>query len=443
MDPQIRYVRSFDGTRLATISIGAGPPMLMTMPVGLGSIEQLFAIPEWRKSTETVAERFTFITYDPRGQGLSDRDDSDLSLEARVGDLAAVVEALNPPPLNLLARGTTGPAAVRYTARYPERVRRLALWAAPAHPRGMRLPKRLRTIAPLIEDDWPLYCQVMALIDFGWGDTARIASAHLTQLITPETFTKNWLMVRDHDASDDLPNIRCPTLVVYPRGFDERVSVESLRALAASIPDAVLRTSPEYALYWGGGAVDAQVVMEFFLADDDPPAPSPSGTTVILFVDIVDSTALTERMGDAAFRDRSRALDAALRDAVRQSAGAVVDAKTLGDGILATFPSASQAIAAALACAAAGGEQRLPVHVGLHAGDVIREANNVFGGAVNIAARISALAAPGEVLVTDVVRALARTSAGVTFDDRGDFELKGIAGAQRVYAVRPGESSST
>jgi class 3 adenylate cyclase len=160
---------------------------------------------------------------------------------------------------------------------------------------------------------------------------------------------------------------------------------------------------------------------------------------VILFADIADSTALTERLGDAAFREKARTLDDALRAAVRDHGGSVIDAKTLGDGILATFPAASQAIAAALACASTGSAQGLPLHVGLHAGDVIRESDNVFGGAVNIAARISSLAQPGEVLVSDVVRAVGRTSAGVGFEDRGEQALKGIDDPVRVFAVRDSE----
>jgi class 3 adenylate cyclase len=141
-------------------------------------------------------------------------------------------------------------------------------------------------------------------------------------------------------------------------------------------------------------------------------------------------------MGDAAFRERARALDASLRSIIAEGGGTTIDAKTLGDGVLATFPAASQAIDAALRCGAAGDAQGLPLHLGLHAGDVIREANNVFGGAVNIASRISALAAPGEVLVSRTVADLARTSAGVAFDDRGEHALKGIEEPQRVFAVR-------
>src|SRR5437667_12105070 len=111
-------------------------------------------------------------------------------------------------------------------------------------------------------------------------------------------------------------------------------------------------------------------------------------------IDIADSTALTERLGDAAFRENARDLDTTLRTLIRENAGTPIEGKLLGDGVLAIFASARQAIEAALACAAAGNDATLPLHLGLHAGDVIREDNNVYGGAVNIASRISGLSAP-------------------------------------------------
>src|SRR5437899_10953078 len=150
----------------------------------------------------------------------------------------------------------------------------------------------------------------------------------------------------------------------------------------------------------------------------------PSGTAVILFADIADSTALTERLGDSAFRAKARDLDAALRRFIRDHAGTPIEGKLLGDGVLAVFTSARQAIEAALACAQAGAEASLPLHLGLHAGDVIREDNNVYGGAVNIASRISGLSAAGEVLVSETGSSRTRTSAGVTFEDRRDKVMK-------------------
>jgi adenylate cyclase len=162
----------------------------------------------------------------------------------------------------------------------------------------------------------------------------------------------------------------------------------------------------------------------------------PSGTAVILFADIADSTALTERLGDAAFREKARDLDGALRAAIRENGGTPVEGKLLGDGVLGVFTSARQAIEAALRCASAGNDAGLPLHLGIHAGDVIREEANVYGGAVNIASRISGLSAAGEVLVSETVRSLARTSAGVAFEDRGERDLKGVSEPVRVWAVR-------
>jgi class 3 adenylate cyclase len=141
-------------------------------------------------------------------------------------------------------------------------------------------------------------------------------------------------------------------------------------------------------------------------------------------------------LGDAAFRAKSRDVDVELRRIIAEAGGTTIDAKTLGDGVLATFSAASQAIDAALRFERAADGAQLQLHVGIHAGDVIREEGNVFGGAVNIAARISALSEPGEVLVSATVRELARTSAGVEFEDRGEQQMKGVGEPVRVYAVR-------
>ncbi len=175
---------------------------------------------------------------------------------------------------------------------------------------------------------------------------------------------------------------------------------------------------------------------EFLREGEEAPPELPSGTAIILFADIVDSTALTEQLGDAAFREKARELDESLRGVIRETGGTPVEGKVLGDGVLAVFTSARQAIECALRCNAASDSVWLQLHLGIHAGDVIREGNNVYGGAVNIAARIAGASAPGEVLVSDTVRGLARTSAGVAFEDRGEQSLKGVADPQRLFAVR-------
>jgi class 3 adenylate cyclase len=443
MEPQIRYVRSADGTSIATASVGAGPELLWMITNGQMGVEGHFALPGFRTVLELIAERFHLVVFDVRGVGWSDRDVADLSLEARVADLKAVQESLGDGVSYLIASASSCPAAIAFAARHPDRVRRLLLWNGLANGRDMTVSRRRRILAPLIDVDWELYCKTVALSDHDWTEHGRIVATNSARALNADMFRRQWAAFRGEDASAFTSQIRCPTLVVHA---GERAETETgvpfavSRRLAAVIPGARLRTgdnlSPLLSMMDGS---DARVILDFFGEED--PAPNdggqlPSGTAIILFADIVDSTALTERLGDAAFRAKARALDTAMRAIIREAGGTTIDAKTLGDGVLATFLAASQAIDAALRCGAAGETQGLPLHLGLHAGDVIREANNVFGGAVNIASRISALSGPGEVLVSDTVRSLARTSAGVTFEDRGEHALKGVAEPQRVYAVR-------
>jgi class 3 adenylate cyclase len=163
----------------------------------------------------------------------------------------------------------------------------------------------------------------------------------------------------------------------------------------------------------------------------------PQGTVTIMFTDIADSTALTEALGDKAFRERARGLESGLRVSIGEGGGAVIEGKLLGDGLLAVFTSACQAVECAARSVGIAEMAQLGLHVGLHAGDVLREDGNVFGGAVNIAARVAAAAPPGEVLVSDTVRSLARTSVAVAFDDRGDHRLKGVSDPVRLFALVP------
>jgi class 3 adenylate cyclase len=167
----------------------------------------------------------------------------------------------------------------------------------------------------------------------------------------------------------------------------------------------------------------------------DTPGPNELDTLVILFTDIADSAALTERLGDVAYRTKADQLDKAVRSLVHNCGGGVVEGITLGDGNLAMFPSARSAIECASHAHDCARGVGFRLHVGLHTGDVIRSASNVYGGTVNIAARVCSHAAPGETLVSETVRTRARTSAATDFADHGLHQLKGISDPHRLYAV--------
>ncbi|TMB67961.1 MAG: adenylate/guanylate cyclase domain-containing protein, partial [Chloroflexi bacterium] len=282
--------------------------------------------------------------------------------------------------------------------------------------------------------------ETIGFLVFGSGrEESRLHGAYIRSCVGPEIIA-NLDVLSAFDALELAPLIKAPTLIVKHNNL-QYVTMQMVTDLAVRIPNAQL------AVVEGGWADDlegfARRITDFINPDvvQATPLPElPSGTVIILFADIADSTAITERLGDAAFRAKARDLDAALRTVIREHAGTAIEGKLLGDGVLAVFTGARQAIEAALACRSAGSHAGLPLHLGLHAGDVIREDNNVYGGAVNIASRISGLSAPGELMVSDTVRSLARTSAGVGFEDRGEQSLKGIGEPVRVWGGDEGVS---
>ena len=441
MEPQIRYVRSADGTTIAVATMGSGPPLVLARGIGHWTgMEGDMADTRRAAAFEELSTQRTLVRYDPRGAGLSQRDVDDVTLAAHIADLRAVIESLKTKSVGLWAVGPSVAPAISYAADHPDRVSRLVLVNPTTTGRERRVSDRRRMLAAVLEYDPDLWRRFVLLMDLGWEEGARVYKTLGSNVTSNEMLLRQGLELRTWDSSGELGRIGCPVLVIHVPTPDAGNTLNAAREVAAEIPDARFRP-----LEWDlttMSAQEAQAVQDFLDEDEAPagevPTPTP-GTAIILFADIVDSTALTERMGDAAFRAKARDLDDALRTIIRDNGGVAIDGKLLGDGVLATFPAASQAIAAALATNGAADTSGLALHVGIHAGDVIRESSNVFGGAVNIASRISGLSAPGEVLVSDVVRSLARTSAGVTFEDRGEHALKGIAEPQRIYAVRAAE----
>ncbi len=297
----------------------------------------------------------------------------------------------------------------------------------------------------LIESDWELFTETFARTFLGWtGDLAHEWATFMRVAINQADAADLFSTVAQMDARGDLPRVRAPTLVLY-EAEGHRTVADSAAHVAATIPGARLLPLPHKVMPPFESEPGIRAI-EDFLADGDETvtnAPSrqgaSSGTAIILFADIADSTALTERLGDGAFRGKARKLDEALRAAISSNGGQAIEGKLVGDGGLATFGAAREAIACAGAIHEAGRHAGLPLHVGVHAGDVIRESNNVYGGAVNIASRVAGEAAAGETLVSGTVRELARTSAGVSFEDRGERELKGVGEPVRVWAVRAQE----
>jgi len=424
--PQIQYVRTEDGVSIAYTTVGAGPPVLFVPPRTIGMQHMLSDTAPGIFSVRELAARTRLTIFDAAGIGASQRDVSDFSLDAQARQIEAVAARISDGPFTLVGWSSGSYAAALYTTRHPERVRDLVCTFPTITFGG---------VADEIRRDWSRYRRRLADAAFPDGPVSaqRWYGNAIKESGTAEVHAAYMEEFERADFREVYRAIPVPTLLCIIRTGPSR---EAQLALASVVPNCRV-VSPD-------GEDAMAPVLEFIGVDRtavNAPHAGPAtarSTAVILFTDIVSSTELTERMGDARFRDVSRALDAGLRAAMREAGGTPVEGKVLGDGVMGVFTSASQAIDAARRCIELSAESELQLHVGLHAGDVIHEKGNVYGGAVNIASRICGLSGPGEILVSDVVRGMARSSAGVEFEDRGEQEMKGVGEPVRLYAVRAG-----
>jgi len=419
---------------------GEGAPPLVAMPLFfLGNLQIEGQIPLLRSAYERLAEKRTLVRYDGRGYGLSERNVTSFSLDALVLDLAAVVDHLKLARFGLLARISAGPPAIAYAVAHPERVSHLVLWNSYALGADSWDSPRLKAFRAMREADWQTYAEAMSRFFFGGNEFAQL----IRENTTPELQNAFDDATRGFDVTQLLPQVRCSTLVVHTPAVTT-TTLDMSRALASRIPGARLAVVEMEAL--------AEAADEF-LGEGEQAAPTAAhpeagAFRTILFTDIEGSTAMTQRLGDARAREVLREHERIVRECLRAHGGSEV--KTMGDGFMASFGSATKALECAVAiqraivdwAAGVGAHHDAPlrVRIGLNAGEPIAEDDpdgrgDLFGTAVIRAARIAALAQGGEILVANVVRELAE-GKGFLFGDRGEVALRGFDDPVRLFEVR-------
>ena len=436
MEPRIQYARTSDGVSIAFWTLGEGMPFVQT-PLIFGHIQLEWQIPEIRRWYERLAEKRKLVRYDGRGTGLSERDVTGFSLDAHVLDLEAVVDCLGLERFALFGTATWGPLAIAYAARHAERVSHLVLWASFARASDWSRSPLVQAVRALMDKDWETYTETAAHTVLGWsaGEKARRYAALIRESITPETLRTVISAQDEVDVTALLPQVRSPTVVLqYRQSPVPNISVA--RDLASRIPEArlVLLEGEATGLYLGDTDAVLAVIGEFLGEGEEAAAvaepPAAGAFRTLLFTDVEGSTALTERVGDAKAREVLRAHERIVREALKAHGGAEV--KTMGDGFMASFSSATGALECAIAMQTA-----FAAH-SEGADEPIAEDEDLFGTAVIMAARIAAQAAGGEILVANVVRELA-AGKGFLFADRGDVALHGFEDPVRLYEVHWGE----
>ena len=452
MEPRIQYAKTADGVSIAFWTLGEGvPPYVWTPAIGgPNRIELVWQWPEYRAYLERLAQKRRVVGYDLRGFGLSDRGVTDFSLDARVADLEAVADRLELDRFILSGVLDSGPVAIAYATRHPERISHLVLWCAWARYWDVFSGSQYDVIRSLVDRDWELFTETMAHAMVGWSESeaaSRVASL-LREQTTPEVYRAAAEATSEFDVTALLPRVRSPTLVFHRRQFP-LAGVGVARGLASRIPDARLVVLEGASIMPFMGDMEAvfRAIDEFLGegekigAGAEPPAAGAFRT--VLFTDVEGSTALTHRLGDAKAREVLREHERMTREALRAHGGAEV--KTMGDGFMASFSSATRALECAIAMqrafaeynAGVGAQHAAPLHIriGLNAGEPIAEDEDLFGTAVILAARIAAKAEGGEIVVSDTVRGLV-AGKGFLFSDRGDVVLRGFEDPVRLYEVR-------
>jgi class 3 adenylate cyclase len=391
---------------------------------------------------ERLASFSRLIIFDKRGTGLSDPVPLDQlpTLEQRMDDVRAVMDAVGSERAALLGHSEGGNMCVLFTATYPDRTAALVLVGCYAkrirsddYPWAPAPDARDREIEET-ETRWGSPDMLRALAPSKANDEAfeRWVGRYLRQSASPKAAAALLRMNTHIDVREILPTIRVPTVLIY-RTDDADVHVDEGRYIAAQIPGARFVELPgeDHLLWTGDAAAILDEIEEFLTGVRRGPEPDRVLATV-LFTDVVGSTELATRLGDRAWRDLLARHHAAIRRELDRWRGREVD--TAGDGFLATFDGPARAIRCAVAAAESVRRLGMEIRAGVHTGEVEVANGDLRGIAVHIGSRVSGLAGAGEVLVSRTVADLVAGS-GIVLADRGEHELKGVPGSWQVYAV--------
>jgi class 3 adenylate cyclase len=440
MVPETKYARSGD-LHIAYQDVGDGPVDLLWVPTWIWQIEHMWEWPVAARFLSRLASFSRLITFDRRGAGLSERISGAPTLEQQMDDVVAVMDAVGSDRAAVGAMLEAGAMACLFAATHPERTKALVLYegmarmtAAPDYDWPLTREEREPLIEAL-EADWGSGQRVLGLISQP-GQSERFSqwAGRLERLAaSPRAAAAFFRMQSEVDVRPVLPSIQAQTLVMH-RVDDPVIDIRHGRYLAEHIPDARLLELPgNHTLPFGPDQDDlADEIEEFLTGARHAPDPERILATV-MFSDIVDSTSRAAEMGDRRWRTLLESIDGSIGSELSRHRGRIV--KKMGDGLLATFDGPARAIRCATAIReGARAQWGLDVRSGLHTGEIELIGDDVGGIAVHIGARVSACADPGEVLVSGTVKDLV-VGSGISFEDRGERELKGVPGSWRLWAV--------
>jgi class 3 adenylate cyclase/alpha-beta hydrolase superfamily lysophospholipase len=442
MRPETRYAKSGD-VHVAYQVVGEGAVDLVLVHGWISHLEHQWEDPSLARFLDRLASFSRLILFDKRGTGLSDRvaDSALPTLEQRMDDVRAVMDAAGSTRAALFGVSEGGPLSALFAATYPMRTSALIMYGAyakwisdadypwapsredheaafKAYEEHWGTPIGLKVLAPSIASDerWRQW----------WGQHQRLSAS-------PGAGVTLYRMNVEIDIRHILPTIRVPTLILHRLG-DRLMNPAGAKYMAGQIPGAKYVELPgEDHVVWIGEVDILLAEIQEFVTGVRPASEVDRILATVLFVDIVGSTDRAAALGDARWRDLMNNYQQKVGKEVARLGGRVIN--TAGDGVFASFDGPARAIRCACAVRDGVAALGLTVRSGLHTGECEVDGDKIAGIAVHIGARVAAHAGPGEILLSGTVKDLVAGS-GLRFVDRGSHTLKGVAGRWRLFAVQ-------
>lgn len=439
--PKTRYAKS-GGINVAYQVVGAGPPDLVYVPGWLSNVEMMWENPLLARFLRRLASFSRLIVFDKRGTGLSDRVPELPTLEQRMDDVRAVMDAVGSARAALFGHSEGASMCILFAATYPKRTIALATYGAFA--------KRLRS------DDYPWAPTLderlrgAEELERSWGDPKIADLAYYAPSIADDVNFQEWLdtyfrrsaspkaaadLLRMNSYTDVravLPSVRVPTLVLQAVG-DRDVQAAEGSYIAARITGARYVEFPSGDhLFWASHQDEILAEIQEFMTGVRPLPEHDRILATVLFTDIVEGTRRAAALGDRRWRDLLESHHALVRTELARYRGLEQD--TAGDGFYATFDGPARAVRCAFAVRDGVRRLGLEVRAGVHTGECEIVAGKLGGIAAIIGARVKDLAGAGEVLATSTVRDLV-SGSGLAFAERGTQVLKGVPGEWRLFVV--------
>ena len=438
--PETRYAKSGD-VHIAYQVTGGGPLDLVLVPGFVSNVEAVWNAPARARFLQRLASFSRLILFDKRGTGMSDRTSQIFTLEQRMEDVHAVLDAAGSRRAALWGFSEGGPMSLLFAATYPQRTHAVVLYGsyakrsvAPDYPFGWE-PARWDAFLANLERSWGtpegVDLKLWAPSIAGDRQLAAGAAAYFRASASPGAALAVMKMNREIDVRDVLPSVRVPTLILHRTG--ERVSeIGHARYMASRIPGAKLvELGGEDHLPWVGDAESVLQETELFLTGARHSAEHERVLATVQFIDIVESTERAAVLGDRRWRELLEGFQSLVRGQLAQFRGREID--TAGDGFLAAFDGPARAIRCAAEIRVHARALAVEIRAGVHTGECEVIGDKLGGIAVHIGARVAGKAAPGEICVSQTVKDLVAGS-GIAFAERGAHALKGVPGEWRLYA---------